>query len=332
MMKSGLKKLTKKKNLLSEGINNQDQQDSTKKYQEKNKGKFNHLREHEFMLTDKTRVESYHDAISRFVHPGDTVIDLGTGTGILAFFAAQKGAKKVYAIEHADVISAAERVAKFNEINNIEFIKTHSQQFSIDAPVDVIIHEQMGNFLLDEYMVDNICDLRDRILKKGGRILPAKFELFIEPVKVVDSQHVPMIREMKIHGIDFSCLQENGAEELYSFLWWSDPTAIDYFLCDPQPIYTLNLETIKPSDIPVELNYSRVIKHAGRLDGFIVYFRCIFDDDLSLTTGPVRNRATSWKYWLLRVESAPYKEGDSLHLQLKADDLKIPTTWQWNIK
>jgi type I protein arginine methyltransferase len=331
-MKYSLKEPRKQKEDPSQKIINDGQQNQSFTYQEKNREKFNHLREHEFMLIDKPRVDSYHAAISRYVHPGDTVIDLGTGLGILAFFAAQQGAKKVYAIDHADIISAAKRVAEFNKLDNIEFLQTHSKQLTLDSPVDTIIHEQMGNFLLDEHMVENICDLRDRLLRKGGRIIPDTFELFIEPVKFIDSEHVPMIREMKIHGIDFSCLQEKGAEELYAFLWRSDPACVEYFLCDPQPVYKFNLQTVNLADIPTTLSYSRPIRHAGRLDGFIVYFRCLLDDDIVITTGPFQNRATNWKYWLLRVESVLYKEGDILQFQLKAQDLQIPSTWQWYFK
>lgn len=333
VMKSTLKKSGKQKNNLSKTINNnRKQNDYTLIYQEKNKDVFTHLREHEFMLIDKLRVDAYHAAISRFVHQGDTVIDLGTGVGILAFFAAKQGAKKVYAIDHSDIISVANRVAKFNKIKNIEFIQTHSKQLALDSPVDVIVHEQMGNFLFEEHMVDNICDLRDRLLKKDGRIIPNKFELFIEPVKVIDSHHVPMIREMKIHGIDFSCVKEKGVEELYAFIWRNDPASIEYFLCNPEPVYSFNLQTINPEDIPNSINYSRVVCHGGRLDGFIVYFHSIFDSDIYLSSGPVQNRGKNWKYWLLRVESVIFKTGDVINFQIKADDLKFPATWKWKLK
>ena len=309
-----------------------DLKNYTSTYQKINKEAFDHLREHELMLIDSQRVDAYHAAISRFVHPGDTVIDLGTGLGILAFFAAKQGAKKVYAIDHSKIIQAAEQVAQFNQIENVEFIQTHSKQFTLAAPVDVIIHDQIGNFLLDEDMVENICELRDRLLKKGGRIIPDAFDLFIEPVKIIDSQHVPLIKEMNIHGIDFSTLQENITEEDYSYLWKTDPASVEYFLCDPQPIYTFNLQTINPGDIPNDLEFSRVVRHAGRLDGLIVYFQCAFDEDIVMTTGPFQNRATSWKYCLLRIDSMFYKEGDILHFQLKTDELRIPITWRWVIR
>lgn len=298
-------------------------------YPEQNRQKFAQLREHEYLLCDHVRVETYHQAIAKYVHAGDTVIDLGTGTGILSFFSAQAGASKIFALDHSEIISAAEQVAKFNQLGNIEFIKAHSSKVTLDTPVDIIVHEQMGNFLLDEHMVENICDLRERLLKKGGRILPASFELFIEPVKIRDSHHIPMLQEMNIHGIDFSCLQQKGAEELYSFIWRNDPTAVDFFLCKPQPIYKVDLQTIKPAQLPAVLSYSRPITHPGRLDGFIVYFKCEFDSDLQFTTGPFTDRAGSWKYWLLRVKSVPFKMGAILNFELKAEQLQNPTTWQW---
>jgi type I protein arginine methyltransferase len=301
-------------------------------YQKINREAFDHLREHELMLIDSPRVDAYHAAIARFVHPGDTVIDLGTGLGILAFFAAQQGAKKVYAIDHSKIILAAEQVARSNAIQRVEFLQIHSKQLSLDAPVDVIIHDQIGNFLLDEDMVENICELRDRLLKKGGRILPDTFDLFIEPVKIIDAQHVPLIKDMHVHGIDFSTLQENVAEEDYSYLWKTDPASVEFFLCDPQPIYSFNLQTIHPGDVPDTLEYARVVQHAGRLDGFIVYFQCAFDEDILITSGPFQNRATSWKYCLLRVDSQVFKAGDMLHFQLQTDELRIPITWRWYVR
>lgn len=305
---------------------------TARKYQEENKEAFNHLREHEFILADKQRVAAYHAAIFRFINPGDVVIDLGTGAGILAFFASQRGAKKVYAIDHSNIISIAKRVAEFNKLNNIEFVQIHSRQLVLDSFADAIIHEQMGNFLFDERMIENVCDLRDRLLKEGGRIIPDKFELFIEPVKMADIHHIPMIKEMKINGIDFSCIQEKGVEELYSYIWRADPAAVDFFLCEPKSIYSLNIQTITPSDLPHAFDYSRAVKRAGRLDGFVVYFKSIFDDDLFITSGPFLNRATSWKYYLLRVPSIVYKKGDIIKFHLRTSDISNPATWQWELE
>ena len=60
---------------------------------------------HELLLADTVRMNAYRDGIRRNVKPGDVVVDLGTGTGILAMLAAQQRAKVVHAIELSDMIA-----------------------------------------------------------------------------------------------------------------------------------------------------------------------------------------------------------------------------------
>lgn len=55
------------------------------------------------------------------------VADVGTSTGILAFFAYQAGAKRVYAIEQREVIESAREIGKANGLEDrIVFINLHS--------------------------------------------------------------------------------------------------------------------------------------------------------------------------------------------------------------
>ena len=97
------------------------------------------LAEHEEMLSDSVRVDAYHRAIRRNVRPGDVVLDLGTGTGLLAFLASRAGARKVYAVEHSDFIEVAEEIARHNGFTNIEFVRANSREFTPPEPVDVVI-------------------------------------------------------------------------------------------------------------------------------------------------------------------------------------------------
>jgi predicted RNA methylase len=61
------------------------------------------------MLEDRVRTSRFIDANRRTVQPDDVVVDLGTGSGVLAVAAAQAGAKHVYAIEARPIAEVAER-------------------------------------------------------------------------------------------------------------------------------------------------------------------------------------------------------------------------------
>ena len=94
---------------------------------------------HEKMLADQMRVENYYGAISKHVREGDVVVDLGTGTGILAFFAALQNLAKVYAIEHSQTIEIAKKLAQANQLTNVEFSNGNSKDFEISGKADVIM-------------------------------------------------------------------------------------------------------------------------------------------------------------------------------------------------
>ena len=84
------------------------------------------------MLADNIRVEAYRRAIFKTVRKGDRVVDIGTGTGILAFFALQAGARRVYAIETGPIIEVAKKTARDNGFSDrIDFI----QQDTIKADI-----------------------------------------------------------------------------------------------------------------------------------------------------------------------------------------------------
>ena len=51
------------------------------------------------LLEDRRRTESFLAGVKAVVRPGDVVLDLGTGIGLLAIAAAQAGASRVYALE-----------------------------------------------------------------------------------------------------------------------------------------------------------------------------------------------------------------------------------------
>ena len=129
-----------------------------------------------------------------------------------------------------------------------------------------------AHFFLMRYMVENITDLRDRLLKKDGKILPGKFEVFIEPVKLKDADTVPFIWEQDLHGIKYDCLDsyKQDMKTAYGCLLIR-PAAVDHLLSEPERILYFDLEKNNAGDIPKKIKINRKITKPGRLDGFCLY-------------------------------------------------------------
>ena len=105
------------------------------------------LYDHLGMLSDHERMRAYHDAIR--LNPSHfkdkVVLDVGTGTGVLAIWAAQAGARRVFAVEGTSVALHAETMAKAHGFGGvIEVLRGRMEDVQLPEPVDVIVSEWMG--------------------------------------------------------------------------------------------------------------------------------------------------------------------------------------------
>ena len=165
------------------------------------------------MLADHNRMAAYHSAIlgNQDVFRDKVVMDIGTGSGILAVWAAQAGARKVYAIEYTDMAKHARQVMKANGVEDVVTViqgaveevvlpvekdnlvveedgengedGDENTSSSHQRCVDIIVSEWMGYFLLRESMLDSIIRARDKFLKKStGLMFPSHTTMYLAPV------------------------------------------------------------------------------------------------------------------------------------------------------
>src|SRR5438309_7828089 len=96
-------------------------------------------------LADGNRVSAFRHAIEEVVTPGDVVLDLGSGTGILGFMACLAGAKRVYAVDEGPIVGLAREVAKANGFQDrITQIQGLSTRVALPETVDIALADQKG--------------------------------------------------------------------------------------------------------------------------------------------------------------------------------------------
>jgi protein arginine N-methyltransferase 1 len=289
------------------------------------------LEAHEEMLSDSVRVEAYHRGIHHNVQPGDVVLDLGTGTGLLAFMASRAGAKKVYAVEHSDFVDVAREIGDYNGFTNIEYIRANSREFTPPEPIDVVLHEQMGDELFNENMLENVLDLRDRVLAPSGRILPARFRLFVEPVSMHEEMRIRRFWNIDLpDGIDLSASQHSPVAARFNTgrndNFWLRPHSVKSTIGEPQPILEFDLNTLESLEsLPARHIVERTASADTIVDGCCIWFEAAFDDETTLSTSPL-GPVTSWGNRVFRFDQEIAK-GETLRFEVELARMVEPSTW-----
>ena len=195
---------------------------------------------HHSMLQDEVRTSRFLQAILRAVEPGDVVLDIGSGTGILALFACLAGAKHVYAVEQGPVIEVARQICLDNGFaDRITFFNDWSNNIELPEPADVLVTETIGNAAFDEGILGWVHDAKERLLTPKARIIPQSVELMVAPVK--SPLDFDLVREwhQNLYGFDFSAARQAMARKL---IWTqlsekallSEPARVDHVHFDQE--------------------------------------------------------------------------------------------------
>jgi predicted RNA methylase len=134
----------------------------------------------EWCLYDERRLRQYQAAIQK-KSKDKVVVDIGAGTGVLSLFAAQAGARRVYAIEinprAAGIIAHHAERNGFGEIIQV----IHGDGMAVELPekADLIVSEMMSCGLFYEPQIQ-VMNNAKRFLKPGGQFIPEDVESHVE--------------------------------------------------------------------------------------------------------------------------------------------------------
>lgn len=252
------------------------------------------LKIQEGMLRDQARVDGYLRGLEAAASKlqGATVMDIGTGSGILAMLAAKCGAKKVYAVEASlEIARVASQLTRSNGLFGVvEVVPKHLEDITHDdipeGSVDVIVSELFSHFLVGEIGLQVVTLAKKRFLKPGGLVLPAVADMVLSPFE--DKALGAELRgrhsfwgQRDFYGFDLTpalpiaeeqALRENVVDIV-------DPSSL---LVPPELSPVKRLDLVGPDDpdvwrrIQFELTFPRRERDAV-IDGFCGWWDVVFD-------------------------------------------------------
>ena len=153
-------------------------------------GQYIPLHYHFNMLQDQHRVGAFAEAIKTVIKPNMHVVELGGGTGILSWLAAQQGAK-VTCLERnpALVQSARKLLAKNLHGDRVTLFQADACDYIPTEPVDVVICEMLHSGLLREKQLEVIQAFKGNYRAAFGvdaklpQFFPEATTMLVQPVQ-----------------------------------------------------------------------------------------------------------------------------------------------------
>ena len=263
---------------------------------------------HITMLNDKIRTSSFLKGIQEVVHPGDIVVDIGTGTGILAIAAARAGTRHVYAIEASGIGKSAKSIFEANGLaNRITLIEGWSTQINLPEQADVLISEIIGNEPLGERVLETTVDALKRLLKPNARLIPNRVKIFGLPIAIPQTELIKhtfaaeTLQNWKSwYGIDFSPLIDITRNSSQTF--YINPSLASDWKTLCKPVLLADVDFNGVSQLTIDNTMSVTTNASGQLNGVLVYFELELGPITRLSTHPEKaDKDCSWRspVWIL---------------------------------
>lgn len=292
-------------------------------------GSFDAADVHIRMLNDYRRTAAYQAALFETVTPDDVVVDVGTGTGVLAATAALAGAKHVYAIERTSNMPKLAR--KFFEANGvadrITILEGDSAQIELPEKADIMVSEIVGNDPLAENIIPTTNDAVRRLLKPNARLIPGRLKIFALPVSVPEDLlnkriFTPeLVRKWKgQYALDFSSYAETCSRQNYHTLINTFTTRDWPRLASPVLVADIDLRS-EPAEF-LETRSAFEVTQSGTLSGILIFFEIRLSKTVDFSIHP--DEATlenSWasKLWIPGTATL-LKEGQKAELSYRYNE------------
>ncbi len=275
------------------------------------------------MLDDVDRTGRYLDAISAVVRPGDVVLDLGAGTGVLTLAAARAGARTVYAVEvSGDVRLIRELCREYIKNGVVQPIQEWSTSVTLPERADLLVTEIIGGDPFGEDILELTMDARRRLLAPDARLIPKRLRVLGMPVTIPGDQldrhrftEKTVERWARLWGEEFRSLSRVDRDRWDRFHIKAQETRDWPALAPPVVVAEIDFATVDSAEI--ENSVTTEASARGKLNGVVVFFELGLGGGVTLSTHPAQVSATNhWPspVWCV-VDGRDVEPGDRISIR-----------------
>lgn len=227
------------------------------------------------IVRDEGRNSAYEAALRRKIVPGAKVLEIGTGTGLLAMMAARAGAAEVITCEADPAIAmAARRIIERNGYaGRVRVITSHSTDLDVhrdlQGPVDVLVSEILANDLLGEGTLPVLEHACRNLLKPGALIIPARGRV---RVALAEDDDWEDMRMGAVEGFDLTPFNRLAAPSREIYIGASRLT----LRSDPADLFAFDFTSGGP--YPANRGEARLIAQGRRINGIAQWIALDMDD------------------------------------------------------
>jgi len=283
---------------------------------------------HFAMLADNDRNEAFERAISKVVNKESKVLDIGTGSGLLAMMAARKGAKSVTACEvNPDIAKVAERVVAANGYQNTIKVFDKRSDFleegkDFHEKFDVIVSEILDAGGLGEGVLPSLRYANQHFAKPGATVIPAGISM---KAKLIELPRLHKVNPIKtVSGFDLSIFDEFRVSDSYEIVNLNHEEHKSLSEVFPLRAYDFyNVPERLSFEDPEEESYTITCSEDGLLQGVAFWFDLHMDKEDTLSSGP-DGELIHWQQGVYFFDEAKaVKKGDSVTITALYSDLII---------
>lgn len=281
------------------------------------------LVEHLLYVSDTCRRAKYQEAIQQTLNYGDRVVDLGAGTGILGLMCLKAGAAEVISIDSTGMLHVARKtMLKAGLASHCTFIQGASLHAQISERVDLVVCDQVGYFGFDAGITTFLEDAKKRLLKDGGRLIPAKITLHLAIAESESNYRIASGWGGQDIPEEFHWLHEYGINSKYP-VKLSTENIISNVVALGEIDFYQNQKTFYIWEAELE------ILRDGVLHGLAGWFDCTLSPGINMTNSPLDPTAINRPQAFFPIsEAIQVKAGEKIVARIMAKPTDDLITWE----